>query len=223
MIFKGLNFDIPLDSWIAIVGPSGCGKSTLVNLILRLYDPQEGEVLLGGMDLRNIRLNDLRKNIAIATQQPLLFDVSIGDNISSGLKNLTQREIEEAAGIACLDDYIKTLPRGYNSLIGEDGCLLSHGLKQRVALARAIVSKPELLILDEATSSVDVYTEEKIIRALKQRRQNLSTIVISHRLFSVKDADKVFFLKSQNLIEEGGHAELLAKSCSYRDFFKNQG
>jgi len=204
------------------VGPSGCGKSTLINLILRLYEPRQGEVLLDGMDLRMIRLNDLRKNIAIATQQPLLFDVSIGENIRGGLKNLTQEEIEEAARIAYLDDCIKELPQGYDTLTGEDACLLSHGLKQRVALARAIARKSGLLILDEAISSVDAFTEEKILRALRQKRRNLSTIVISHRLFAVKDADRIYFLKGDSIIEEGTHAQLMAKSQSYQDFFKNQ-
>jgi len=222
IIFKELDLDIPPYAWMAIAGLSGCGKSTLINLILRLYEPSQGEVLLDGMDLRTIRLNDLRKNIAIATQQPLLFDVSIRENISCGLKNITQEEIEEAARIACLDNYIKELPQGYDTLIGEDACLLSHGLKQRVALARAIARKPCLLILDEAISSVDVLTEEKILLALRQKRRSLSTIIISHRLFAVKDADRIYFLKGNSMIEEGTHAELMAKSQSYCDFFKNQ-
>ncbi|MDP2924724.1 MAG: ABC transporter ATP-binding protein [Candidatus Omnitrophota bacterium] len=222
LIFKELDLDIPPHTWMAIVGSSGCGKSTLINLILRLYEPSQGEVLLDGMDLRMIRLNDLRKNIAIATQQPLLFDVSIRENISGGLKNLTPEEIEEAARIAGLEDYIKELPQGLDTLTGEDACLLSHGLKQRVALARAIARKPCLLILDEAISSVDAFTEEKILAALRQKRRNLSTIVISHRLFVVKDADRIYFLKGKSIIEEGTHAQLLAKSQSYQDFFKNQ-
>ena len=222
LIFKELDLDIPPHAWMAMVGPSGCGKSTLINLILRLYEPRQGEVLLDGVDLRMVRLNDLRKNIAIATQQPLLFDVSIRENISGGLKNLTREEIEGAAGIACLEDYIKELPQGIDTLTGEDACLLSHGLKQRVALARAIARKPYLLILDEATSSVDAFTEEKILRALRQKRQNLSTIVISHRLFAVKDADRIYFLKGDSIIEEGTHAELMSKSQAYQDFFKNQ-
>jgi ATP-binding cassette subfamily B multidrug efflux pump len=222
LIFKELDLNIPPHAWVAIVGPSGCGKSTLINLILRLYEPGQGEVLLDGMDLRMIRLNDLRKNMAIATQQPLLFDVSIRENISVGLKNVTQEEIEEAAKIACVDDYIKELPRGYDTLTGEDACLLSQGLKQRIALARAIVRDPSLLILDESTSSVDAFTEEKILRSLRQKRLNVSTIVISHRLVAVHDADRLYFLKGDSAIEEGTHAELMAKSQSYHDFFKNQ-
>jgi ABC-type multidrug transport system fused ATPase/permease subunit len=221
-IFNGLNLEFPSQLWIGIVGPSGCGKSTLVNLILRLYEPRQGKILLDGMDLRMIRLGSLRKNMAIATQHPLLFDLSIRENISCGLKNITQEEIKEAARTACLDDYIKELPQGYDTLIGEDAYLLSHGLKQRVALARAIVRKPGLLILDEAISSVDLFTEEKILRVLRQKRLNLSTIVISHRLFTIKDADRIYFLKGDSVVEEGTHTQLLAQSQSYRDFFKNQ-
>ena len=221
-IFQALNLEVPPHSWIGIVGPSGCGKSTLINLMLRLYEPQQGEVFLDGMDLRTLRLNSLRKNIAIATQQPFLFDVSIRENIGYGLKNLTQEEIEESARIACLDDYIKELPQGYDSLIGEDACCLSQGLKQRVAIARAIARKPDLLIFDEAASSVDSFTEEKMLRALRQKRQGLSTIIISHRLSSVKDADKIYFLNKDAMIEEGAHSQLLLESAAYRDFFQNQ-
>ena len=222
LIFKELNLEIAPHSWTAIAGPSGCGKSTLINLILRIYEPGQGAVLLDGMDLRTLRLNDLRKNAAIATQQPLLFDVSIRDNITVGLKNVTQEEIEEAARIACVDDYIKELPRGYDTSTGEDGCQLSQGLKQRIALVRAIVRNPGLLILDEAISSVDAFTEEKIFRALRLKRRDRSTIVISHRLVAVKDADRLYFFKGDSIIEEGTHAQLMSVSRAYQDFFQNQ-
>ena len=205
-----------------MVGPSGCGKSTLINLILRLYEPKQGEIFWDGIDLRRIHLDALRKNIAIATQEPLLFDVSIGENIRCGLKHITDAQIEEAAGIAHLDDYIKELPRGYATLIGEDAYRLSSGLKQRVALARAIARKPGLLVLDEAISSVDVLTQEKILADLRQKRSNFSTIIISHRLFGVKDADRVYFLKGDSIIEEGTHAQLMEQSKAYQEFFKNQ-
>jgi len=222
LIFKGLNLNIPAHAWVAVVGASGCGKSTLMNLILRLYEPRQGEVLLDGINLKMIRLSALRKNIAIATQQPMLFDISIRENISCGLKNLTQEQIKEVAAIAHLDDCLKELPQGMDTLIGENACLLSHGLKQRVALARAIVTESSLLILDEAISSVDVFTEEKILSDLRQKRRDLSTIVISHRLLTVKDADRIYFLKGDSIIEEGTHAQLLAQSQAYQDFFKNQ-
>lgn len=221
-IFNGLNFTISSSSWIGIVGPSGCGKTTLINLILRLYEPWQGEIFLDGLDIRMIRLKSLREKITIATQQPLLFDVSVRENISYGLRGIAQTEIEEAAKIASIHNYINQLPQGYDSLIGEGACCLSQGLKQRIAIARAILRNPQLLILDEATSSVDSLTEEEIFRNLKKRRQGLSTIIISHRLFSIKDAERIYFLRENGKIEEGAHTQLLSESTLYRDFFHNQ-
>jgi len=221
-IFKGLDFTIPAFSYVGIVGPSGCGKTTLVNLILRLYEPWDGEILLDGLNLEMISLKSLRDKVAIATQQPLLFDISIRENISYGLKGVGQAEIDEVGRIACLDDFIKGLPQGYDSIIGEDACRLSQGLKQRVAIARAILRKPQLLILDEATSSVDSLTEEKIFKNLSQKRQGLATLIISHRLFSVRNADRIYFLRADGKIEEGTHTQLLSVSVSYQEFFQNQ-
>lgn len=221
-ILKGLNFDIPAFSWAAVVGPSGCGKTTLINMILRLYEPWSGEVFLDGLELKQINLTSLRSRTAIVTQQPLLFDVSIEKNIAYGFKGISKAEITEAAAIANIHDFIEQLPEGYNTLAGEDACRLSQGLKQRVALARAIARKPDLLILDEATSSVDSFTEEKIFQALRQTRRGLTTIVISHRLFSVKDADRIYFLKQSGEMEQGSHSELLSESAQYRDLFHNQ-
>jgi ABC-type multidrug transport system fused ATPase/permease subunit len=221
-VLKGINLYIPTCSWVGIVGPSGCGKTTLVNLILRLYDPWQGEIILDTLDLRQIKLNSLREKIAIAAQQPLLFDRSIKENIGYGLKGIPQERIESAARLAFVHDFILQLPQGYNTLIGEDACRLSEGMKQRISIARAIIRNPQLLILDEATSSVDLLTEEKIFNHLRKTRKEKTTIVISHRLFSVKDADKIYFLRQDGKIEEGRHEELLSISALYRDFFQNQ-
>ncbi|MDD5595389.1 MAG: ABC transporter ATP-binding protein [Candidatus Omnitrophica bacterium] len=222
LVLEGLNFTIPAFSWVGIVGPSGCGKTTLFNLILRLYDPWNGEVTLDNQDLKLIKIRSLRENIAIATQQPLLFDASIKENIGYGLKGISQREIEEVARITCIDNFVNQLAEGYDTAIGEDAFRLSQGFKQRVALARAILRKPRLLILDEATSSVDSLTEEKIFQNLKEERAGLTTLIISHRLFSIKDADRIYYLKSKGIMEEGTHQELLSGSQAYRDFFQNQ-
>ncbi len=221
-VIKGLNFSIPLGSRIGIAGPSGCGKTTLINLILRLYDPEKGEIYLDESNLKEISLSSLREKIAIATQQPFLFDISIKENISYGLRNVSEKEIIEAAKIACVHNFIEQLPESYDTLIGEDACRLSQGLKQRIAIARAILRKPELLILDEATSSVDSLTEEKIFKALRERMQSLSTIIISHRLFSIKDTERIYFLREDGKLEEGAHSQLLTESIAYRDFFHNQ-
>jgi len=221
-VINGLNFKIPPCSWIGIAGPSGCGKTTLINLILRLYDPDSGRICLDGLDLREIKLSSLREKITIAAQQPLLFDVSVRENISYGFKNIKEEQIIEAAKIACVHDFISQLPQGYNTFIGEDACRLSQGLKQRISMARAIFRNPCLLILDEATSSIDSFTEERIFKALRQKRQGLSTLIISHRLFSIKDADRIYFLRGDGKIEEGAHDQLVSASPAYRDFFHNQ-
>jgi ATP-binding cassette subfamily B protein len=221
-ILRGIEFKMPPASWIGIVGPSGCGKTTLINLILRLYEPWDGQILLAGLALKQLKLRSLRERISVATQQPLLFDISIKENIGHGLMGVREQEIFEAARVSCVHDFIMQLGRGYDTLAGEDACCLSQGLKQRIALARAIIRNPDLLILDEATSSIDSLTEEKIFKALRQRRQGLSTIIISHRLFSVKDADRIYFLRQDGKIEEGLHEQLLSDSPQYSDFFQNQ-
>lgn len=221
-VINGLNFIIPAHFWVGIAGPSGCGKTTLINLILRLYDPEAGRIFLDGLDLKEIKLSSLRQGIAIATQQPLLFDISLKENIAYGLKNIREDRIIEAAKISCAHDFISQLPKGYDTFIGEDACFLSQGLKQRIAIARAILRNSPLLILDEATSSVDSLTEEKIFNNLKLKRPGLSTIIISHRLFSIQDAGRIYFLREDGKLEEGSHSYLLSESASYREFFRNQ-
>jgi subfamily B ATP-binding cassette protein MsbA len=220
-IFENLNLEIPAGAWVGIVGSSGSGKTTLINLILRLYELDRGDIQLDGVSLKGIKLKSLRGHIGIATQQPLLFDLSVKENIRYGLKELSDAGIIEAAKIACIDTYITGLPQGYDSFIGEDACRLSQGQKQRIAIARAVARRPGILILDEATSSVDAYTEEKIRKNLRARRQGLGTIIISHRLSVVKDADKVYFFIKGRVIH-GRHEELLRDSRDYRDFFHNQ-
>lgn len=221
-VFRDLNFVIPSASWIAIAGASGCGKTTLANLILRLYEPWSGRILLDRVELKAVNLRSLRDKIAIITQQPFLFDVSLKENIAYGLKSVSAARINEAARLACIDDFINHLPQGYDTIIGEDAYRLSQGLKQRVAIARAVLRQPQILILDEAASSVDSLTEEKIFTHLRQNRRGLTTVVISHRLFSIKDADRIFFLRENGQMQEGGHYQLLKNSVSYGDFFHNQ-
>lgn len=222
IILKGVNLVIPKGSWVGVVGPSGCGKTTLINLIMRFYDPWGGRMLFDRADFKDIKIASLRKQISIATQEPLLFDAAIRDNISYGLRGVDQKKIVAAAEAACVHEYIMGLADGYSSLIGEDAYRLSQGLKQRVALARAILRNLPILILDEATSSVDSFTEEKIFNNLKKQRLGMTTIIISHRLFSVKDADRIFFLNKDAKLEDGPHRELLVKSSTYKEFFCNQ-
>lgn len=221
-IIKDLNLKIPEKLWVGIVGPSGSGKTTLINLILRLYEPCSGEIFLDKFNLRQIRIESLRNRIAVATQEPLLFDFSIEENIGYGLKHISKDEITEATRIVQAYDFIEQLPERYDTLIGENACRLSQGFKQRIALARAIVRNPDLLILDEATSSIDSASEEKVLRQLRLKRAGRSTIVISHRLVTIKDADMIYFFGPNGVVENGSHQELVSKSQSYREFFKSQ-
>lgn len=218
-VFKELDFTIPSCSWIGIAGPSGCGKTTLINLFLRLYEPWRGEISLDGIDFQMIKIESLRKNIAVAPQQPILFDLSIKENIGYGLVNISEAKIIKAAEIAQVHDFISGLPKGYDTVIGEDACKLSGGLKQMIVIARAIIRDPSVLILDEAASSIDSFTEQKIFQALREKRQGLSTIIISHRLSAIKDADRIYFFRDGGQIEEGSHSQLLSSSTYYRDFF----
>jgi len=222
-VFNGLNMRINPSGWTAIVGPSGCGKTTLINLLLRFYDPWQGQIFLDGRDLKDIRLEDLRMHIALAPQEPLLFDVSLRENIVCGRKNISQGQIDEAVRIACLDGFIKDLPQGYDTLAGEEACILSYGFKQRLSLARAIAGNPGLLVLDEAISSVGALIEERILKALREKRQGAATIIISHRLLAAKDAQRVYFINNGGLVTEGTHIELMSVNPQYREFFSNQG
>ncbi|MGD0336682.1 MAG: ABC transporter ATP-binding protein [Candidatus Omnitrophota bacterium] len=221
-VFRNLNLRIPLGKWVGIAGPSGCGKTTLLNLILRLYEPQAGRILIGGYDIRNIKMDSLREKVAIATQEPLLFDLSIRENIAYGLSFLSDEGLYQALEVVRAGGFVKTLAQGIHTNIGENAAILSQGYKQRIALARAIVRNPELLLLDEATSSIDSQSEEGIFRSLRRERAVKSTIVISHRLFSIADADRIFFLTGTGRVEEGTHRELMEKSNEYREFFQAQ-
>lgn len=221
-VFNRLTLRIPAGKWVGITGPSGCGKTTLVNLILRLYEPQEGIVTLDGLDVRAIKIGSLRERIAIATQEPLLFDLSIKENICAGLAHISEQELSEMMRRLRAEEFIRRLPLGLDSVLGENACCLSQGYKQRIAIARAAIRKPDLLILDEATSSIDSAAETEILEALKAERRGLSTIVISHRLSTIKNSDVIYFFGPEGKIEAEGHDRLLTESPGYRRFFQDQ-
>ena len=221
-VFKGLDLTIRAGTWAGVVGASGCGKTTLGSLIARLFDPWEGAVLFDDIPLTRLRLKSLRERVAVALQEPLLFDLSFYENIAVGMHGVTRRQVEGVARTVALHDFVARLPDGYDTLIGENACKLSQGYKQRVALARAVVRRADILIIDEATSSIDSATEEKIFRALRRERKGLTTIVISHRLFSVRDAERIFLIRTDGVIEEGTHDELARTSVAYRELFSNQ-
>lgn len=220
-VLKNINLEVKPSSIVAIVGESGAGKSTLTNLIYRLYDPQAGSIYIDDYDVKSLDLDSLRRNIGVVSQETLLSNISIAENISLGKRNATREEIVEAANLANAHEFIINLPGGYDAMVGRMGYQLSAGQRQRIALARAILKNPKILILDEATSSIDSQSEELIWRALSSFTADRTTLVISHRLSSVLAADTIVMLNRGEVISIGSHDELM-QEAAYVDLYKNQ-
>ena len=220
-----LSFEVEAGSTVALVGPSGAGKSTVTKLLSRLYDPDEGEIFLGGRNLRDYRLEPLRRAVAVVPQDPTLFSGSVRDNIRYAKPDASEAEVTEAARLANAHDFIIELPKGYDTEIGERGVKLSGGQKQRVAIARAILKEASVLILDEATSSLDAESEAVIQDALEglfRTRRGVTTLIIAHRLSTVVGADEILVLGRGKLLERGAHGELLAQGGLYRTLYDLQ-
>ncbi|KAG6454144.1 hypothetical protein O3G_MSEX008540 [Manduca sexta] len=214
-VLHGINLKINQNETVALVGPSGCGKSTVLQLLQRLYDPEQGTVKASGHDLRAMNVRHLRNHIAVVGQEPVLFAGSIKDNIRMSNPSCTDEEIIVAAKQAYCHDFIKKLPEGYDTMIGERGAQLSGGQKQRIAIARALVRRPKILLLDEATSALDSHSEAKVQRALDAAAHGRTTIMVSHRLATVLNASRIIFIDKGEVIEEGTHDELLALKGRY--------
>lgn len=221
-VLASVDLDIPAGSVVALVGRSGAGKTTLCNLVARFYDPSEGCVLLDGRDLRDIQLQSYRNLLGIVEQDVFLFDGTIAENIGYGRKQATLEQIQEAAKLAAADGFIRELPQGYASLIGERGVKLSGGQRQRLAIARAILADPRILILDEATSNLDSENEKAIQESLKVLMKNRTSIVIAHRLSTIMHADLIVVLDGGRIVETGKHHELLERSGLYRTMVELQ-
>ncbi|MFN2281989.1 MAG: ABC transporter ATP-binding protein, partial [Anaerolineales bacterium] len=215
-VLKDINLSIPPGSVVALVGPTGVGKTTLANLIPRLYDVCSGSISIDGHDIRDLQLKNIRDQISIVLQDVFLFHGSVRENILFGREDATEEEMIKAAIIANADEFISRLPQGYDTLIGERGVKLSGGQKQRIAIARAILKDAPILILDEATSSVDVETESLIQRSLEQLMIGKTVIVIAHRLSTVRNADLIVVLQGQRIVEQGTHQELIAHGGLYK-------
>jgi ATP-binding cassette subfamily B protein/subfamily B ATP-binding cassette protein MsbA len=221
-VLAAVDLDIPAGAVVALVGRSGAGKTTLCNLVARFYDPSEGCVLLDGQDLRDIQLQSYRNLLGIVEQDVFLFDGTIAENIGYGRRQASLEQIQEAAKLAAADGFIRELPKGYASLIGERGVKLSGGQRQRLAIARAILADPRILILDEATSNLDSENEKAIQDSLKVLMKNRTSIVIAHRLSTIMHADLIVVLDGGRIVETGKHHELLERSGLYRTMVELQ-
>ena len=221
-ILNTMNLDIPGKKMTALVGNSGAGKSTVLNLIPRFYNINEGDIIVDNQSIYNSTIYSLRKNISLVSQDITLFDDTIKNNILYANSEATQEEVEEAARFSFANEFIENLPNKYDTLIGENGVRLSGGEKQRLSIARAILKKTPIILLDEATSSLDAETESKIQKAINFLIKGRTTVVIAHRLSTILSSDKIYVIEKGKVIGEGQHNELLSSSKEYKNFYDKQ-
>jgi subfamily B ATP-binding cassette protein MsbA len=222
LVLKDINLTVKTGETIAIVGKSGGGKTTLVNLIPRFYDVNGGAILIDGRDLRDVSIESLRSLMAIVTQQTILFNDTVKENISYGNTALPFDDVVRAARSAYADDFIQALPKKYETVIGESGVKLSGGQRQRLAIARALLKDAPILILDEATSSLDTESEREVQKALDALMQGRTSFVIAHRLSTIMNADRIIVLKDGRIVEQGRHKDLLALGGEYKNLYEQQ-
>ena len=219
---KDISFGIQGNTMTAFVGHSGAGKSTILNLLPRFYDPQNGKIEIDGQNIKEVSLNSLRKNLSMVSQDVILFDDTVKNNISYAKSHASHDEIVKACKYAAADEFIQKLPNGYDTLIGENGVRLSGGQKQRISIARAILKESPIILLDEATSSLDTESEEIVQNAILNLTKNKTTLVIAHRLSTIHNADKIFVLKNGEIIDSGNHDFLIKKSDEYKLLYEKQ-
>jgi len=219
---KKINLNIKENSLTAFVGHSGAGKSTIINLLPRFYEPQEGKIFIDGQDIHKVSLNSLRKNISLVSQDIILFDNTIKNNVGYANSEATEHEIIEACKYAAAHEFIEKLPNGYQTFVGENGVRLSGGQKQRISIARAMLKKAPIILLDEATSSLDTESEQIVQNAIKNLIKNKTTLVIAHRLSTIHDADQIYVLKNGIVVQSGNHDYLIKNSEDYKSLYEKQ-
>ncbi|HLY28336.1 MAG TPA: ATP-binding cassette domain-containing protein, partial [Aggregatilineales bacterium] len=221
-VLRGVSLTAEPGQTVAIVGPTGAGKTTIINLIPRFYDVAEGSVKIDGIDVRDVTAESLRRQIGLVLQDSFLFSDTVMNNIRYGKPDATDEEAIAAAKLASADTFIERLPQGYQTILGERGSGLSQGQRQLIAIARAALADPRILILDEATSSVDTRTERLIQKAFEKLLEGRTSFVIAHRLSTIRNADQVLMLKDGQIIERGTHNSLLAQKGAYYDLYMSQ-
>ena len=221
-MLHGINLEIKKGETFAVIGATGCGKTTLVNLIPRFYDASEGEVVIDGRPIKDYELSALRRKIAYVLQKSELFSDTVSGNIRWGKPDATDEEVREAAGTAQADGFISSFNDGYDTFIAEKGASLSGGQKQRMSISRALLRKPEILILDDSTSALDLATEAKLQRSLGETLADTTVILIAQRIASVKNADRIAIIENGTIRDVGSHDELMRTSETYRDIYASQ-